>query len=147
MKGKKNNDEDFWTTNLQSGQINAWSGYAFEQVCLYHVRQIKKALGISGIYASVYSWRSKLSEPGAQIDLVIDRRDDVVNLCEMKYSNQEFTITKKYDAELRHKQSAFYEETKTRKALHYTFVTTYGLTHNEYWGNVQSEVTMDDLFV
>jgi hypothetical protein len=77
---------------------------------------------------------------------VIDRRDGIVNLCEMKYSNQEYTITKKYDAELRHKRGAFYEETKTRKTVHNTFVTTYGLTHNAYWGNVQSEVILDDLF-
>jgi hypothetical protein len=146
MNNRKHMDEDFWTGNLQSGQINAWSGYAFEQVCLSHVRQIKIALGISGISSSVYSWRSKTAEPGAQIDLVIDRRDGIINLCEMKYSNHEYTITKKYDAELRHRQSAFYQETKTRKTLHNTFVTTYGISHNEYWGNIQSEVTMDDLF-
>ncbi|MDR0886261.1 MAG: DUF4143 domain-containing protein [Clostridiales Family XIII bacterium] len=146
MKDKKYLDEDYWTTNLQSGQMNAWRGYSFEQVCLYHIRQIKQALGISGISSSVYSWRSKTAEPGAQIDLVIDRRDDTVNLCEMKYSNQEYTITKNYDMELRQKRSAFYEETKTRKALHNTFVTTYGLAHNAYWGNIQSEVTMNDLF-
>jgi hypothetical protein len=146
MHDKKHIDEDFRLSNLQSGQINAWRGYAFEQVCLYHVNQIKKALGISGVSSSVYSWRSKVAEPGAQIDLVIDRRDGIINLCEMKYSDHEYTITKKYDDELRHKRSAFYSETKTRKALHNTFVTTYGLTRNAYWGNVQSEVSMDDLF-
>ncbi|MDR0854257.1 MAG: AAA family ATPase [Clostridiales Family XIII bacterium] len=146
MRDKNHIDEDFWVTNLQSGQMNAWSGYAFEQVCLCHIHQIKKALGISGISSSVYSWRSKVANPGAQVDLVIDRRDGVINLCEMKYSNKEYTITKKYDGELRNKQSAFYSETKTRKTLHNTFVTTYGLNHNEYWGSIQSEVTMDDLF-
>jgi hypothetical protein len=146
MQDKKHMDEDFWVTNLQSGRINAWSGYAFEQVCLYHIYQIKKTLGISGISASVYSWRSKMTDPGAQIDLVIDRRDGIINLCEMKYSNKEYSITKKYDMDLRNKQSAFYSETKTRKTLYTTFITTYGLNHNAYWGNIQSEVTMDDLF-
>ena len=92
------------------------------------------------------SWRSKNSEPGAQIDLVIDRRDHIINLCEMKYSDNEFIITKEYDKILRNKRSVFREETRTRKTIHTTLITTYGVKHNEYWGNIQSEVTLDALF-
>jgi AAA+ ATPase superfamily predicted ATPase len=139
-------DDNFWVNNLQSGARNAWSGYAFEQVCLAHIDRIKYKLGIAGVSTSIFSWLSKNSSPGAQIDLVIDRRDGVVNLCEMKYSNSEYTITKKYDGELRNKRQAFRSETKTRQSIHTTFVTTYGLTRNEYWGDIQSEVTMSDLF-
>jgi len=81
-----------------------------------------------------------------QVDLVIDRRDEVINLCEMKYSLKEFTINKDYENKLRERQELFRKETKTRKALHITFVTTYGLVKNKYSGIVQSEVTLDDLF-
>jgi len=81
-----------------------------------------------------------------QVDLVIDRRDEVINLCEMKYSLKEFTIDKDYENKLRERQELFRKETKTRKALHITFVTTYGLVKNKYSGIVQSEVTLDDLF-
>jgi hypothetical protein len=81
-----------------------------------------------------------------KIDLVIDRRDGIVNLCEMKYSNKEFVITRDYDDHLRKRREAFRQETKTRKSLHLTFVTTYGLSRKGYWSSAQSEVTMDDLF-
>jgi len=80
---------------IDSPKNRAWSGYAFEQVCLYHLPQIKKALGISGIETRSYSWKSVTPENGAQIDLVIDRRDGVINICEMKFSIGEFIIDKK----------------------------------------------------
>ncbi len=90
-------------------------------------------------------WRSQDSNPGAQIDLLIDRNDNVINLCEMKFSLSEFVIDKKYDESLRNKKAAFVRETKTRKAIHQTMITTYGVRRNEYSGQVQSEVKMDDL--
>jgi hypothetical protein len=86
------------------------------------------------------------TENGAQIDLLIDRNDNIINLCEMKYANKEFVITKSQDANLRNKRAAFIEESKTRKTVHITLVTTYGVKHNEYWNNIQSEVMLDDLF-
>lgn len=139
-------DEHFWTTSLDSPVHRAWSGYAFEMLCLWHIRQIKKALGISGVQSLVSSWCSETSEEGAQIDLVIDRKDQTVNLCEMKYSMADFVIDKKYDAVLRNKQAAFLSETKTRKSLHLTFVTTYGVKANAYSSHVQSQVLLEDLF-
>jgi len=86
------------------------------------------------------------SQGGAQVDLVIDRADKVINLCEIKFSGAEFVIDMSYDKILRNKRDTFVTETKTRKAIHQTMITTYGLSHNEYWGSVQSEITFDDLF-
>ncbi len=83
---------------------------------------------------------------GAQIDLLLSRADDVINICEMKYSKHSYTITDDYSKRLRTKMSVFRHHTKTKAALHLTFITTFGLTHNKYWGMAQSEVMMDDLF-
>ncbi|MCL2598182.1 MAG: ATP-binding protein, partial [Paludibacter sp.] len=146
IKNQPTTDENYWTNIIDNPLHRAWSGYAFEQLCLMHAPQIRRKLGISGVMTYSSSWRSKDSELGAQIDLVIDRRDRVINLCEMKYADNEFTITKEYDKVLRNKRSVFKEETHTRKTVHTTMITTYGVKHNEYWGNIQSEVTLDDLF-
>jgi AAA+ ATPase superfamily predicted ATPase len=146
-------EEGYWAAFSATPGHNAWSGYAFEQVCMAHLQQIKQKLGIAGVIAPVFSWRSTHNadkgsshEKGAQIDLLIDRNDNIVNLCEMKYSIDEFVIDAAYDKQLREKRASFIRETKTRKAVHLTMVTTYGLTHNAYWGNIQSEVTAEDLF-
>jgi ribosome-binding factor A len=139
-------DEHYWTNFIESARHRAWSGYAFEQVCLSHLSQIKQKLGILGVLTNVYSWISNDKENGAQIDLVIERNDRVINLCEMKYAKGEFTIDKKLDENLRHKRAAFREETKSRNSLHVTMITTYGVKLNQYWGNIQSEITVYDLF-
>jgi hypothetical protein len=146
MDGNRNRDEHFWSAYSGKGGHNAWSGYAFELVCLLHASAIKAALGISGISTGISAWRGELDGQGAQIDLLIDRADGVINLCEMKYSNDYYTISKQYDEELRRKRSVFAAKTGTRSALFQTVVTTYGLTPNAYSGNVQSVVIMDDLF-
>jgi len=146
LKDNAFNDEHYWTNFIENARHRAWSGYAFEQVCLAHLTQIKQKLSILGVLTNTYSWISNNKENGAQIDLVIERNDKVINLCEMKYASEEFTIDKKQDENLRHKRAVFKEETKTRKALHLTMITTYGIKHNQYWGNIQSEVTVNDLF-
>ncbi len=145
MKGQKTVDNNFWLKLIDSPKQRSWSGYAFEQVCLAHVPQIKKALGISGIETEIASWRSMKEENGAQVDLIIDRRDGVINLCEMKFSISPFTIDKKYDAELRNKTGAFRNETKTRKSCFLTMLTTFGLHSNSYSGNVQNDLKMEIL--
>jgi hypothetical protein len=145
MDGMHKNTANFWVNGLGTGARNAWSGYAFEQVCLAHALQIKQALGISGVASDLSSWRSATS-PKVQIDLVIDRCDQVVNLCEMKYSFREYEISKSYSENLYAKVQAFASETKTKKALHTTLVTPYGVKQNIYKSQIQSEVTMDDLF-
>ena len=140
-------DKDFWLNAIDNPQQRAWSGYAFEQVCLYHLQQIKQGLGISGIQTHTSSWRSSNSENGSQVDLVIDRRDQVVNLCEMKYSINPFVIDKKYGEELRNKIGTFKYETKTRKSIFLTLITTFGVQQNSYSaGLVQNSLTMDVLF-
>jgi AAA+ ATPase superfamily predicted ATPase len=146
MAGRSRNTSNAWVGGLGSGAHNAWSGYAFEQVCLAHDAQIKQALGIFGVSSDIAAWRSSTGGSKAQIDLVIDRTDQVINLCEMKYSLREFEIDKAYSEKLEAKVRAFADETKTNKALHTILVTTYGVKNNKYKGLVQSEVTMDDLF-
>ena len=111
-------------------------------VCLHHVQAIKKALGIHLIQTSVASWHGE----NAQIDLVIDRKDKVINLFEMKFSQQPFAIDKKYAENLRNKVGNFRADRKTQKALFLSFISTYGLAQNAYSGMVQNSLTMDVLF-
>ncbi|MCK5137824.1 MAG: ATP-binding protein [Bacteroidales bacterium] len=140
-------DQTNWLTYIDSPEYRAWSGYAFEQVALYHLPQIKHALGISGVQTSVSSWRSTSKDHSAQIDLVIDRRDQVINLCEMKYSINPFPIDKRYAEELRNKIGVFRQETNTRKSVFLTMITTFGLKTNSYSaGLVQNDLRMDVLF-
>jgi hypothetical protein len=139
-------NETYWSQFSIAPAHNTWSGYAFELVCLLHIPQIKQALGISGILTEVSSWRSKTQSPGAQVDLVIDRSDNVINLCEIKYSQTEFLIGKSYDANLRNRREAFIFETSTKKSVQTTMITTYGLKRNEYGNAISSEVVLDDLF-
>jgi len=136
----------FWSAYTDDGGHRAWTGYAFEQVALAHTDQIKRKLQIGGVLTRQYSWRSKKTTPGVQIDLVIDRNDGVINLCEMKYHRDEFEIDMAYGKLLQRRVEVFRRETGTKSALHTTLVTTYGLVRNEYAAQVQSEVTMEDLF-
>jgi hypothetical protein len=143
----KYQDEAFWTHSLNSTRYRAWSGYAFEILCLNHIKQIKKALGILGIQSRACSWVGKNSgDKGAQIDLVIDRADQTVNICEMKFSRAAYEITKSDDANLENKLNTFLEQTNTKKSLMITMVTSFGIKANKYSGNIQNQVIMDDLF-
>lgn len=149
MQENKNDDPAFWSHNYTSPLRYSWCGLAFERVCFQHIPQIKQALGISGVLTNTYSWQVK-EDPvygaGAQIDMLIERADNTINVCEMKFSQSEFVIDKDYDAVLRHKLSRFSESISRKKALHLTMVTAYGVAHNAYWNCVQSEVVADDLF-
>jgi len=142
IKNTDEDDENLWLNSLDTPAFFAWGGYAFEILCLHHVAQIKKALGISGVQTSVSTWQSKK----AQIDLVIDRKDQVINLCEMKFSVSPFTIDKKYSENLRNKSAEFRQATKTKKALFLTFITTYSIAPNKYSGMVRNSLGMDVLF-
>ena len=146
-------DENFWSNMRNAGSRNAWSGYAFEQVCLQHTQQIKKSLGISGILSNVYTWScrpftdaSGASWKGGQIDMLIDRADGCINICEMKYTKDEYVIDADYEQRIRNRASSFMASTKTKKALLHTFITLFGVKRNKYSGLANSEVTMDDLF-
>lgn len=144
---------NYWTNIQNTGKKNAWAGYAFEQVCLHHVEQIKQKLGISGIACNIYAWKQKpftdadgSDWDGGQIDLIIDRSDRVINLCEMKYSNDEYSISKQYEGILRKRASLFRYVEKTKKDLRLTFITTYGVKKNEHSGIVDNEIILADLF-
>ena len=152
VTNEREQDEHYWT-NLPEGMKNAWSGYAFEQVCLHHIPQIKNKLGISGVFSNVFSWNSGpftdddgTKWNGGQIDLLIDRRDDVINICEIKYSSEQYVITKDYEHHMMDRISLFRHCTHTRKSLLNTFITTYGVKKNIHSTSIQKEVTMDDLF-
>ena len=148
IEKKGANDEAFWQHSALSPAITAWQGFAFEEVCFAHSRQIKAALGIAGIQTSISSLIIAKDEnrSGMQIDMLIDRADRVINLCEIKYCNQEFLIDKDYEGKLRYRVERIRELTKNRRNIHLTLITTFGLRHNEYSGRIQQTVTMDDLF-
>lgn len=142
------NAPHYWNKIAGTPEYNTWCGLAFERVCLQHTEQIKVKLGIQGVITTVYSWSVAGTKemPGAQIDLLIDRSDNVINLCEIKYSKASFNITNRIDSNLQNKRERFVEETKTTKAVHLTMITTLGLVDNSYASDIQSVVTMDDLF-
>ncbi len=148
VRNSNGRDEHLWSNMIDSTERRTWCGYSFEQLCLHHIPQIKIKLGINGIQSDVCSWTlpSGNDHKGTQIDLLINRRDQIINLCEMKYSIKEFEITKQYNDEMQERRELFRKETKTKKALHLTMVTTYGLKDNPYYGMIQSQVTLDDLF-
>ncbi|MDE3214275.1 MAG: ATP-binding protein, partial [Bacteroidota bacterium] len=138
-----------WPKIAEGQSFNTWSGYAFEAICQKHLQQIKKALSMAAVYTEASSWRytPKKGETGAQIDLLLDRADHCINLCEMKYANKEFTIDKKYANELDNKVKVFRAQSKTRKTIFLTMITTYGTKQNTYYtGRIVSEVKMEDLF-
>ena len=139
----------YWSSLQHTPKFYAWAGISFELLAQSHVNQIKQRLGISGVATNVYSWRSRKDEDqrSAQIDMVIERGDNTINLCEMKFSESEYEITKDYDLVLRNKIVRFTTETKSRKSTQLTFITTYGVHRNPYSSQlVQNEVLLDDLF-
>ena len=146
-------DEHFWSNIDGKPQKTSWSGFAFERLCLQHIRQIKSALGISGILSNVYAWKCKSFTDkdgrhwsGGQIDLLIDRSDNIITLCEMKYVSDKYSISADYEEHLRNRASLFATMTKSRKAIQHVFITTYGVALNNYSHIVQRDLTLDDLF-
>lgn len=126
-----------------------WSGYAFENICFKHINKIKAALGIAAVYTeqSSFYYKGSTNEPGTQIDLLIDRNDNVINICEAKFYDKAFSLDKKYAADLRETMRIFKERSKTKKSLFLTFITSFGLVPNiNSIGFVQQEVTMESLF-
>ena len=120
---------------------------AFEEICFNHIKQIKSALGISGVSSteSTFLVKGASDAEGMQLDLVIDRRDDVINLCEIKFYKEPFYISKEYSVKLQ-SRSSYLERLFPKKSVHLTLISTYGASDNMYSSVLQSEVTMDDLF-
>ena len=137
-----------WVNMSDSGSVNAWRGLAFENACWNHIAQLKKALGISGVSTSESLWSKRGGEEGrgAQIDLIIERRDNVVNMCEMKFTSDVFAVDKDYHLTLVRRREMLRELIPKKAAIHSTLVTTYGLKYNAYSGDFVSTITVDDLF-
>jgi uncharacterized protein len=145
----RKSDPEYWMKNQTSQKWVSWAGYAFENVCLKHVSKIKEALGLSGVssFETQWSFHGTNKGEGVQIDLVIDRADDCINLCEIKFCNDVYVLTKKDQEDLERKLRVFQRETKTRKTLFTTMITPYGVEENiHYLGTVQKQLTMNDLF-
>lgn len=139
-------DEHYWTMHLNTPMINNWHGLSFERVCMLHIPQIKYALGIDRIGVEYYSWRSKNKTNGAQVDLLLERADRIINLCEIKFSIGEYTLDKDEDLKLRNRISTFVAEMDVKYAVVPVIVTTYGMKMNTYSGGICQQITMDDLF-
>ncbi|MBQ9200255.1 MAG: ATP-binding protein [Lachnospiraceae bacterium] len=135
-----------WMDYVETPAYYSWCGLAFERVCLMHTKQIKQKLGIAGVSSNELAWASKKTSPKAQIDLLIDRKDDVINVCEIKYTKEPFSIDSNYENNLIHKVEALRSETGTKKALWITMISFSGLKNNKYKNIVINELTGDDLF-
>ncbi|MBR2836485.1 MAG: AAA family ATPase [Coriobacteriales bacterium] len=137
-----------WSSIADSGSVNAWRGYAFENICFNHIKQLKSALGISGVSTNETLWskRGNEEEPGTQIDLIIVRKDNVVNMCEIKFCNDEFAVDKNYHFTLIRRGNLLKEIIPKRAFAHNTLITTYGLKRNEYYSDFTQVITLDDLF-
>jgi len=143
VKQNKNGDKSFWTNMYNSALHNSWAGLAFERVCLQHLDQIKKGLGFSAVISTAHSWTG----PGVQIDLLIDRNDGFINVCEMKYYKGEFQLTADELEKMQNRVNALQRESGTLKSINLTLITSYGVTHSSNTQNIQSMLTMDDLFL
>ena len=149
LAGLEEDESPSWNAIQNTPLVNTWRGLSFERVCLEHIDQLKKALGISGISTRQYAWRSFANDrtSGTQIDMLIERSDNAVNICEMKYSSGEYEITKEEHAKILHRRDSFIAETNYRGAAYITLITIDGVVHNAYWNDIQKELTLDDLFL
>ena len=148
VQGRNGIDPEFWMHNGTSPAVNTWRGFAFEEVCFNHIYQIKKALNILGVSSTQSSWTLKGDKDteGTQIDLLIHRKDNVLNLCEMKFYNEKFTVDKNYYMKIVHRQNVLAEHLSRKSVIHNVLVTTEGLNYNEYSSIFQNVVVLDNLF-
>lgn len=150
IEGHRSNTPDTWNLLSQSQMAKTWAGYAFESLCLRHVPQIKKALGISGIYTEQSAWRYIAQTPeedGAQIDLLLDRKDNCITLMEIKFASDLFVVDKEYASVLRTKRRVFLDKSRTRKSVFLILLTPFGAKVNEhFFSTVEQQLTLDALF-
>ena len=140
-------NDQFWQQNILSQAVVIWRGYAFENVCFNHIEQIKSILGISGVVSSNSAWSKRDDDKdGTQIDLLINRNDNVLNMCEIKYYGDTFTVNIDYYKTLLHRHEVLRETLPPKVSIHSTLITTFGLTQNEYSGIFSAVITLDDLF-
>jgi hypothetical protein len=149
IRGNVSDRTNVWQSLSNGAIYQSWMGYAFENICLTHLKPIHETLGISGIFTQVSSFYFKGDEtlPSTQIDLIIDRNDGIINLCEAKFTNTEFILSKDYTANLRRKRAVFQQVTKTRKSVTTVLLTTYPALQNAHYSEeVYAEISLDSLF-
>jgi len=149
--GKRDPGVSHWLSLQNNSKRKAWAGYTFEGICIKHIQKIKNALGIGMVETFHGPWyyfpRKKSASSGAQIDLLIDRKDASINLCEMKFSESEFTISADYAKTLRQKIEVFKTVSKTRKNIFITMITTFGVKENSHSLDIMSNsLTLECLF-
>ena len=149
IKNNIKHSERFWSSSLGSPMYHAWRGLSFERLCLQHVNKIKEAIGIGGVDAEVGCWRHVADEQcphGAQIDLVIDRADNVVDLCEMKCTDSPYRILEGDMSEMKRRCEIYRMVTRTRKSIHMLLVSANGTEPGMYRNEINCEVTLNELF-
>lgn len=136
---------NYWLENQNLPAVASWRGIAFEEVCFNHIEKIKQALGIAGVAAKVSSYIAVggNAKDGMQIDMIIDRSDRIINVCEMKFVRGDFSVDKAYSRIINSRIEEI--SSQTRKNVHSTLITTYGLNHNEYYSDFQKIITLDDI--
>lgn len=143
------NNPQFWTNVLGKPKFNTWSGLAYERVCMQHEQQIKEALGIAGVETNVYSWTYRAKDnkdAGAQIDMLIDRGDDVINIFEVKFSKSKYALDSDDMDDIDTKVRVFETKSRTNKSVRVVMITSYGLADNQYSNDILHQLTMEDLF-
>ncbi|MBQ5760026.1 MAG: ATP-binding protein [Schwartzia sp.] len=147
LKKQKKVSEKYWQQNTTAASVSAWRGYAFENVCFNHIEQIKTALGIPAVISEESAWSKKEDDTeGTQIDLLITRNDNVINMCEIKYYSGPFKVDKDYYAKILRRQALLAELVSPKMAVHSTLITTFGLIDNEHSGAFVKTIVLDDLF-
>ena len=140
-------ETNYWMHHINTPEVNIWMGLTYERICLAHIPQIKRALRIDGISTLNYSWRSKVSKPAAQIDIIIERADKIVNVCEVKYSQDKYELDKEEFERINRRRNTFIKETGLHHTAWLTMITTEGIAKGAYSEMIQSQVTLDDLFL
>ena len=145
---KRKCQSNFWTSHHGTGVVNSWRGLAFERVCAQHINQIQKALGIGGVYCEYFAWAAKENKsfPAIQCDMIIDRADNMVNICEMKYTDGPYAITPAYLVELNLRRCRYQHEVAPKKGVQLTMVASSGLVRNPQSMEINSVITLDNLF-
>ena len=139
-------EQQYWSHHINTPEVNSWMGLTYERICMAHIEQIKRALRIDAISTLAYSWRSKTTTPAAQIDIVIERADKIVNICEVKYSHSAYELTKDEYDRIQRRRDTFIQETGLRHTPWITMITTEGVARGKYSDMLQSQVLLDDLF-
>ena len=139
-------ETNYWSNHIGTSEVNAWLGLSFERLCMSHASQIKQALRLDRIATKIYSWRSKSGKPKTQIDMILERADGIINIFEMKYSDEEYSLDKDEKEKLRNRIARFRKETEVKEALWPTLLTTYGLKKGIHSDTFVATLTMDDLF-